>query len=87
MRGTHLHSPIRETTEWIIPADAGNTFKDRSVDEATRDHPRGCGEHMAKRNAIGTCSGSSPRMRGTRTEVGVTDGFVGIIPADAGNTQ
>ena len=65
MRGTHLHSPIRETTEWIIPADAGNTFKDRSVDEATRDHPRGCGEHMAKRNAIGTCSGSSPRMRGT----------------------
>ena len=86
MRGTH-----RQFSKWlyingIIPADAGNTDGTRAPSQACEDHPRGCGEHSLASSLANLKMGSSPRMRGTRTGYQPGDQFLGIIPADAGNT-
>ena len=51
-----------------------------------KDHPRGCGEHRVVRCRSSASAGSSPRMRGTLGCDRHADRFLGIIPADAGNT-
>ncbi len=52
----------------------------------SRDHPRACGEHYGWPAAGRVCSGSSPRLRGTRLRGLRHPGRCGIIPALAGNT-
>ena len=49
----------------IIPACAGNTTADRSMDRLARDHPRLCGEHFGARERGFGRGGSSPLVRGT----------------------
>ena len=51
--------------QWIIPALAGNTSFQFSVQFGRWDHPRACGEHLPSSLSIETCMGSSPRLRGT----------------------
>ena len=51
-----------------------------------RDHPRVCGEHRLPHMEPSTLWGSSPRMRGTPLHEAYIGGFMGIIPAYAGNT-
>ena len=51
-----------------------------------RDHPRACGEHAGDRQSRTHEPGSSPRMRGTLSDVGDEVVQLGIIPAHAGNT-
>ena len=70
----------------IIPAYAGNTMRALASPISRRDHPRVCGEHKDCSYADMYWRGSSPRMRGTRDEIIVYLGNVGIIPAYAGNT-
>ena len=87
MRGAlHLALPP-DLDPRIIPADAGSTD---AVPEAwcwTRDHPRGCGEHII-RCWIPVCPmGSSPRMRGAPPSATLIVLSIGIIPADAGSTK
>ena len=53
----------------------------------TEDHPRGCGEHTRKRNAVSGLLGSSPRMRGAPVVLVLVPLAFGIIPADAGSTR
>ena len=65
MRGTRKHPCIRQAMLRIIPADAGNTGLILSSVLAIRDHPRGCGEHIANKPFRLRYLGSSPRMRGT----------------------
>ena len=48
----------------IIPADAGSTARLALPDPQMGDHPRGCGEHIAKEPQVVREHGSSPRMRG-----------------------
>ena len=50
------------------------------------DHPRACGEHACERGGFTPLLGSSPRLRGTQNGVHTARGFIGIIPALAGNT-
>ena len=71
----------------IIPADAGNTRSSVGTEWAGEDHPRGCGEHYIRDRTPMTIIGSSPRMRGTLPSVIPTRRGLGIITADAGNTQ
>ena len=52
----------------IIPADAGSTLAPRQYLLGQQDHPRGCGEHGYGRSLNRPVSGSSPRMRGARTD-------------------
>ena len=49
-------------------------------------HPRVCGEHLSSATYAFLPSGSSPRLRGTRSDRAHTGGFVRFIPASAGNT-
>ena len=55
--------------------------------DSTGDHPRGCGEHDARRQNSSQRLGSSPRMRGAHDPAGRPGQGVGIIPADAGSTK
>ena len=86
MRGAQTIAIARLWIERIIPADAGSTVPATPKWKCEEDHPRGCGEHIA-RNLTMTCEqGSSPRMRGARdSSVGYACP-VRIIPADAGST-
>ena len=52
----------------------------------SRDHPRACGEHVERRSTVVCDVGSSPRLRGTRTNRVCAGCWLGIIPALAGNT-
>ena len=70
----------------IIPAEAGSTLSTSARPLLTRDHPRGCGEHLTDNLKGDVEQGLSPRMRGAqRIPVGLPLGS-GIIPADAGST-
>ena len=87
MRGTRPRRRRRAGPRGIIPALAGNTFPMQVGHQTRRDHPRACGEHVLFASCCRSCSGSSPRLRGTlraylRLRIGV-----GIIPALAGNTD
>ena len=87
MRGTLDQRHHRNGRLGIIPAYAGNTIIRFRIYGSHWDHPRVCGEHNPTiMSAIGSM-GSSPRMRGTLAIVFDYDGYVGIIPAYAGNTS
>ena len=49
MRGTPLSRTDVSITVRIIPADAGKTDRPDGAKGITRDHPRGCGEHSARK--------------------------------------
>ena len=71
----------------IIPALAGNTVVFIVFLLSFWDHPRACGEHLWFRRGAARLLGSSPRLRGTRTDIVRQWCGIGIIPALAGNTQ
>ena len=70
----------------IIPALAGNTSGRVLPVLAPRDHPRSRGEYMCLSLRLRFASGSSPLSRGIPAREDSVKGFVGIIPALAGNT-
>ena len=87
LRGTPEKRVRDRQTHGIIPALAGNTNYPYQMVRRLWDHPRACGEHLARAFGRGRPAGSSPRLRGT---LGVIDAhlrFLGIIPALAGNTR
>ena len=86
MRGTLLAHGVECAITGIIPAYAGNTVSARMLRHSARDHPRICGEHIAKNLTTGEVKGSSPHMRGTRIRPPEYARTLGIIPAYAGNT-
>ena len=86
MRGTHgFHAGLAQVFG-IIPAYAGNTPPCPGRAAIHWDHPRVCGEHPYFAITRDDNKGSSPRMRGTLAVVFNYDGYMGIIPAYAGNT-
>ena len=87
MRGTPTACRIRLVPVGIIPAYAGNTECPIVPERRRWDHPRVCGEHQSPIPLIQPVTGSSPRMRGTRTDRTAGAGTAGIIPAYAGNTD
>ena len=87
MWGTHHTRPVRGRGTGIIPAYAGNTLRKTKRTVRARDHPRVCGEHAWFAATSYVAAGSSPRMRGTLSEVWVFRLLRGIIPAYAGNTK
>ena len=86
MRGSLLLSLCRLVAAGIIPAHAGLTFLDVSVDGKGKDHPRACGAHLPMRFALFSFWGSSPRMRGSQDATRGRWYNLGIIPAHAGLT-
>ena len=86
MRGTRQLVGWRTPESGIIPAYAGNTRAQPASLPANWDHPRVCGEHSTSSKPPDVMSGSSPRMRGTRSWRDCRAARAGIIPAYAGNT-
>ena len=86
MRGAPAETYMNTIKSRIIPADAGSTLCRRPCENATWDHPRGCGEHSICTCAPRTASGSSPRMRGALHDFLLFRSMLRIIPADAGST-
>ena len=70
----------------ITPACAGNTFKVLSSRAFVRDHPRVCGEYLAREKDGESGGGSPPRVRGIRLMTAVFSLLKRITPACAGNT-
>ena len=86
MRGARVGEPAHPGGQRIIPADAGSTTCWSIQFHASRDHPRGCGEHGSIDIDMEGPEGSSPRMRGahfSKVSQSLSDR---IIPADAGST-
>ncbi len=86
VRGTPVGTVSVAVTARIIPAGAGHTQSCRAFRSALPDHPRGCGAHSGEDGGMTTLSGSSPRVRGTRTFCSVPPECQRIIPAGAGHT-
>ena len=70
MRGTPSVAHPVGCAGGIIPAHAGNTALGSADSLSGRDHPRACGEHLLPRQKAWGQPGSSPRMRGTPTNIG-----------------
>ena len=87
VRGTPQAGRRRTRSRGIIPACAGNTSRRVALYYIENDHPRVCGEHLARPAAGKVAVGSSPRVRGTHRIHRLLVGPSGIIPACAGNTQ
>ena len=85
MRGT-LSIPAQGMPKpRFIPAHAGNAIEIQRETALTAVHPRACGERMFPKKEVVVDVGSSPRMRGTRTEFPADLLLDRFIPAHAGN--
>ena len=87
MRGALRDAPWVAKGIGIIPAYAGSTDRLIAFGQMAGDHPRVCGEHVARNFARWLTSGSSPRMRGALDKANFIADRTGIIPAYAGSTQ
>ncbi len=85
-RGAPLVSTRGVNQSGTIPACAGSTLGRRAPRPPTGDHPRVRGEHETPIPQPHVLAGPSPRARGARDSVEVTDASVGTIPACAGST-
>ena len=70
----------------LIPARAGKTRCHRGCHLLLRAHPRACGENVVCSTTSFTFPGSSPRVRGKRSDSHRGRSRAGLIPARAGKT-
>ena len=87
VRGKLLHNQRQSRRLRLIPACAGKTTPKQLHSASHRAHPRVCGENL--RRDVGDCfdKGSSPRVRGKRSEQVCQGLAFRLIPACAGKTQ
>ena len=85
MRGTCYTTQREESTSRFIPAYAGNIGLIRLENKTRTVHPRVCGEHNHGKRQRSAGYGSSPRMRGTFSDVIIRMETERFIPAYAGN--
>ena len=69
VRGTLKSKPADNPQYRFIPAGAGNTHQRPCLSLRDPVHPRGCGEHTGPAGKGRSLIGSSPRVRGTRSDV------------------
>ena len=87
VRGSRWCCSRRDMFTGIIPAGAGLTTCPNCGKPMFRDHPRGCGAHTLSCVCTESKRGSSPRVRGSPSDVDITAHLLGIIPAGAGLTR
>ena len=86
MRGTDQLTGSAQITLGIIPAHAGNRCISCWINDLGWDHPRTCGEQLARDCGLISLAGSSPHMRGTGSPIHLAWHSSRIIPAHAGNS-
>ena len=69
MRGSPTTSAASASLQGIIPAHAGLTIFRYKCIRRDRDHPRACGAHLMPQQSRQGVSGSSPRMRGSHSDI------------------
>ena len=67
MRGKPAALVQLQTAKRNIPAYAGKTRRINVIWPSLTEHPRVCGENIAKYTELNTPKGTSPRMRGKLT--------------------
>ncbi len=87
VRGTREHAHRTPFKARFIPACAGNTRRRWCRPRAGTVHPRLCGEHRAPSLRTALSCGSSPPVRGTRSDDARAAHTGRFIPACAGNTH
>ncbi len=85
-RGTLLNRSWLALQTRLIPAGAGNTFRDAMWHAISAAHPRRRGEHGLSPGGGMSLLGSSPQARGTRATHPARPAQRRLIPAGAGNT-
>ncbi|KXS38170.1 MAG: hypothetical protein AWU55_1648 [Halomonadaceae bacterium T82-2] len=70
-----------------IPAGAGKPPRSCPSHRAARVDPRGCGEAISRASRLLRAAGRSPRVRGSRIDVGICQRCSGSIPAGAGKPR
>ena len=85
-RGTRLVFLMVRSIGGLIPARAGNTTNSSRWTIPAGAHPRSRGEHTRNLYSEDFEAGSSPLARGTPEGCLTEHGFLGLIPARAGNT-
>ena len=78
--------PISEVDHRNIPAYAGKTRQPPPAAPLSAEHPRVCGENTASWGSYGLRRGTSPRMRGKRVSLDISNRENRNIPAYAGKT-
>ena len=84
VRGTLDEAGLRPLATRFIPACAGNARYSRTREQTHPVHPRVCGERQAVTHDRATASGSSPRVRGTRTPTSLHDSRSPVHPRVCG---
>ena len=69
VRGTPNFDDLYGVLTRFIPACAGNSRAGKTLSSSLAVHPRVCGELPAGLNLQGKGTGSSPRVRGTRSGI------------------
>ena len=87
VRGAGRHYPQADQPQGIIPACAGSRFASRPRPSTAGDHPRVCGEQLARVCFSVALTGSSPRVRGAAYEQRCIRAISRIIPACAGSRR
>ena len=64
MRGKPFEGILAAVSHRNIPAYAGKTLVVPEREQEDTEHPRVCGENVARPDALGYVKGTSPRMRG-----------------------
>ena len=85
VRGTRFRRGHHDQQQRFIPACAGNASCPRAPATRPAVHPRVCGERRTAASALGSSTGSSPRVRGTRAIRKTRAAASRFIPACAGN--
>ena len=86
MRGKHGRTAKRLVAVGITPAHAGKTGGRSGRAGRCGDHPRACGENLARHKKTGGATGSPPRMRGKQLLADFVVCALRITPACAGKT-
>ena len=86
MWGTPSSTSCKYQLSRFIPTHVGNTPAVSSTTPTTSVHPHACGEHHTSAAARSLNPGSSPRMWGTRGDVGPPLLGPRFIPTHVGNT-
>ncbi len=84
VRGKELQKCRKNLTEGITPACAGKSDSSPSWEDATRDHPRMCGEKGFPLRGAQWCRGSPPHVRGKEIRFTRRNYENRITPACAG---
>ena len=83
-RGSRLHGGREQVGRGSIPASAGKPSRRPTAPRCSGVHPRERGEAVAADGRSATCTGPSPRARGSQARVARPSGALGSIPASAG---